>query len=172
MLQLQVIGNIGGDAELHRENGNEFVTFKVAHNDRWTDANGVQRETTTWVSCVWAGNGGNLLQYLRKGQNVYAVGDAEVRQYHSQAQRQLVAGLNLRVRFLQLVGSRPDAVPSVLFDKEGIEVRVEKRYIASEKKGAELYDRTGIRYTTDETGVITMAPLPKDEVGNPINETI
>lgn len=156
MLQLQVIGNIGGDAELHRENGNEFVTFKVAHNDRWTDAQGVVRETTTWVSCVWSGNGGNLLQYLKKGQNVYAVGDAEVRQYHSQVQRQLVAGLNLRVRFLQLVGSRPDAVPSVLFDTDGVEVRVDKYFFTTDKKDCKLISRDGKEYVVDKKGWVTI----------------
>lgn len=158
MLQLQVIGNIGGNAELRNENGSEFVTFKVAHNDRYTTSDGVVRDTTTWVSCVLSGNGGNLLKYLTKGQQVWISGEASVRTYHSKTQHQLVAGLDIRVRQIQLLGSKPDAVPSVLFDSEGRQIQVIKYYHTQQMQDGELTDRTGSKYTVKKSWIYPTTP--------------
>ena len=40
MLQTTVIGNVGADAQVNNKDGREFVTFRVAHNDTWTDQAG------------------------------------------------------------------------------------------------------------------------------------
>ena len=66
MLKLQVIGNLGADARLVNSNGNEFVSMRVAHSENYT-INGQQSTWTLWVDCTLNGNGGNLLQYLKKG---------------------------------------------------------------------------------------------------------
>lgn len=152
MLQIAVIGNIGNDAELRSENGSEFITFKVAHNERYTDANGNTHDTTQWISCVMNGNGGGVLKYLTKGQQVYVVGDGSVRTYHSKTQRMLVAGVDIRVRSVQLVGGRADAVPSVLFDTDGVQVNVTKYYNATGKTSCKLFSRSGEWYDVDENG--------------------
>ena len=39
MLKLVIIGNLGADAELRNANGAQFLSFRVAHSDRWTDRN-------------------------------------------------------------------------------------------------------------------------------------
>lgn len=71
MIETIMIGNIGQDAKVVRTNGNEFVSFSVAHTDRYKDRNtGQVVEDTTWVSVSLDGNGGNLLQYLTKGKIV------------------------------------------------------------------------------------------------------
>lgn len=158
MLQITVIGNIGSNAELRNENGNEFVTFKVAHNDRWTDAQGVQHDKTVWVSCVMNGRADNLIKYLTKGTQVFVCGDGEVRTYHSQAARALVAGINLRVRSIQLIGGRPDDVPAVLFDKDGREVRISKFYWSAGTTEKELYSRNGEVFNVGENGWVTPQP--------------
>lgn len=155
MLQFQVIGNIGGNAELHKENGNEFVSFKVAHNERYTDAQGNQRDTTIWVSCILNGNGGNLFPYLVKGQQVYVSGDGDVRTYHSAVHHQLVAGLNVRVRQIQLIGNQPEPVPSRLYDADGVEVRVNKYYQAVGVKNKTLNGRDGTVFSVDKNGWIS-----------------
>ena len=49
MLQLQIIGNLGADAQVQDFNGKKAVCFNVAHTDRWTDDNQTKHETTTWA---------------------------------------------------------------------------------------------------------------------------
>lgn len=155
MLQFTVIGNIGGNAELHEENGQKFVSFKVAHNERYVTANGEQRDTTVWVSCVLNGDANNLLPYLVKGQLVFVSGDGSVRTYHSKTQRALVAGVNIRVRTIQLLGSRADAMPRYLFDGDGVQVELAKYYNATGKTNCLLYDATGREYNVDANGWVT-----------------
>lgn len=164
MLQISVIGNIGADAEVHRENGNVFTTFKVAHNDRFTDSQGVNHDSTTWVSCVLNGDAGNLLQYLKKGTAVYVSGDAGVRTYHSKTARQLVAGVDCRVRTIQLLAGKSDPVPAVLFDENGLQINVTKYFKTEVKKAGQLYDRNGVAFNIDKNGwVSTIAPQSTDE---------
>ena len=52
MLQSTLIGHLGADAECKNANGKEFVTFRVANTDRWTDDAGQVHESTTWVDCI------------------------------------------------------------------------------------------------------------------------
>lgn len=165
MLQISVIGNIGANAELHTENGNNFVTFKVAHNERYVDAKGQQHDKTDWISCVLNGDGGKLREYLVKGTTVFVSGDAEVRTYHSQQQRALVAGINVRVRSISLVGGKVDQVPSVLFDTDGVQVNVMKCFFAPDKKKATLFDRAGNQYTTDKQGWVLPVSADQKQAG-------
>lgn len=71
MIETIMIGNIGQDARVIRNNGSEFISFSVAHTDRYKDrGTGQVVEDTTWVSVTQDGNGGNLLPYLTKGKVV------------------------------------------------------------------------------------------------------
>ena len=49
MLQIEVIGNIGADAEIKEFGGKKYVSFNVAHSERRKDASGTTVESTTWV---------------------------------------------------------------------------------------------------------------------------
>lgn len=151
MLQFQVIGNLGADAELHVENGNEFLTFKVAHTERYSQGDN-QVETTTWVSCVLNGRADKLRQYLTKGQKVFVCGDGSVRTYHSAKMQRLVAGCNLFVRQIELVGGRADDVPRQLFDGDGVQHQVGKYYYCDTAKGLTLQSRAGSMFTVDAAG--------------------
>lgn len=126
MLQFQVIGNLGADAEVKNENGRSFVSFNVGHNDRWTDADGVSHESTTWVSCALNGDGGKLLPYLRKGRCVYVAGRGSARAYSSAKARTFVAGLNIMVDRIELVGASPDGLPRQLVTEDGVVMRVHR----------------------------------------------
>lgn len=169
---MQVIGNIGANAELRTENGNTFVTFKVAHNERWTTADGQQHDTTTWISCVLNGDAGRLLQYLVKGALVFVSGEPSVRTYHSQAQRCMVAGIDLRVRVINLVGGRADNFPSYLFDKDGVQHDVTKYYNVPGTTDATLYDKDGNEYTTDANGWVSKNYPKQETAGEQENETV
>lgn len=69
MLTAEIIGNLGRDAQTRQIREKNYVSFDVAHEQR----NGESSETV-WVSVLWYGNGGNLLQHLRKGAKVFVRG--------------------------------------------------------------------------------------------------
>lgn len=104
MLQAIIIGNLGADAQVKNVNGNVFVSFNVAHSERWTDEFGNKNEKTIWVSCSLSGDGGKLLKYLKKGQTIYAQGRLSTRVYSSEKARGYVAGINLSIQHIELVG--------------------------------------------------------------------
>jgi single stranded DNA-binding protein len=80
MLKAEIIGNLGHDATTRQINGKDYVCFDVEHGER---QNGERR--TVWISILWAGNGGNLLQYLRKGATVFVRGDFSAKLYTNRA---------------------------------------------------------------------------------------
>lgn len=156
MMKLSIIGNLGADARLEAANGGEFVAFNVAHTETIHKADGSKQERTTWVSCTINGKNERLLPYLKKGTKVYAMGDPTFRTFHSEKQRQLVVGVNLFVRSLELVGATPDAVPRALFDTDGLQHNVEKYYWSENKSRKErsLYSSSGAQFIQDYKGFI------------------
>lgn len=112
MLQLQIIGNLGADAEIKDLNGRKCVVFNVAHTERYKDSQGNQVESTTWVSCIWNSDGGKLLQYLKKGTQVFAEGSMSLRVYDSAKAHAKIAGANLSVRHIELVGGKKEDSPA------------------------------------------------------------
>lgn len=151
MLKLQVIGNLGADAERGSSQGQDYIKFRVAHTDRYTRQDGTQVDNTSWVNCIWSGDHARLLPYLRQGVKVYVDGDASPRVYSSAKERCMKAGLDLRVRQLELVGAQPDSVPSRLYDSDGIQHDVQKYYFSeSSKEKTELFDVRGGRYIVDK----------------------
>lgn len=100
MLQFTILGNLGADAEKKEYNGRPFVSFRVAHSEKRQDGT----EATTWVSCVMNGDGGNVLQYLKRGQKVFVQGRGRVKTYSSPKTHQIEAGLDLSVDRVELCG--------------------------------------------------------------------
>lgn len=174
MLKLQIIGNLGADAEVKREQGSQFVSLSIAHTERRKDANGVDRETTTWVSATINGDGGNLLQYLKKGTKVYAYGDVGLRLYNSEKDRRMKAGLNLYIRNIELIGSQGDEVPRELTDIDGVLHKVGKYYYCDTAKGLTLYNRSGQEFRVDAQGWVTVVSAPEPAASttdDPVNDT-
>jgi len=81
----------------------------VAHTERFKDAQGNQKERTTWVECAYWTDRTAVAPYLKKGQLVYVEGTPEVRTY-SKNDGTAGASLTLRVLNVQLLGSssRPE----------------------------------------------------------------
>lgn len=154
MLKLEVIGNLGSNAEVKVENGRPFVSMSIAHTTSRVDGNGTRHESTIWVSATLNGDGGQLLKYLVKGAKVRVYGDASVRTYHSEKQRALVAGLNVYARDIDLLPSNVDPVPRVLYDTDGVENPIGKFYLSA-KKNCVLYSQSGQRFIADKKGWVT-----------------
>lgn len=141
MFRAQVIGNLGADAKVEQNNGRPFVSFNVAHNDRYTREDGTVVEKMQWISCAINGDGGKLLQFLKKGRQVYVEGRASTRVFSSEKERRMVAGVNLSVDHVELIGGAADAVPGRLFDNEGVMHNVNKSYWIDSREHAILLNR-------------------------------
>lgn len=109
MLQLEVIGNLGNDAEIKEFGGKKYVSFNVAHSERRKDANGTTVESTTWVSILWYGDGGSLTQYLKRGAKVFVRGNIKVKLYNDKNGAVQYA-LNLNATEVQLCGVKGENV--------------------------------------------------------------
>lgn len=155
MLKMQVIGNLGADAELHQANGSEFVSFRVAHTESFTN-NGQQTQRTTWVDITWNGNGGNLLQFLKRGAKVFVDGVPTLRVYSSAKDRCWKAGVSIFARSIELCGGTSDPVPRELVTKDGQLVQINKHFHCPDESthGGILYDRNLNEYGVDKNGFI------------------
>jgi len=104
MTKLQIIGNLGGDATTNIVNSKQVINFSVCHTEKWKDATGQQKEKSFWVSCAWWNDSHNVIPYLKKGQQIFAEGIPDVRNY-TDARGQSVAQQIMRVTSLNLLGS-------------------------------------------------------------------
>ena len=151
MKKLIVIGNLGSDVEVRREEGREYLTFSVADTRR-EERNGKQVEVTDWISCSFNGSHEKLVTFLKKGTKVMVIGDCGTRLFSSKKDRCMKAGLNCFVRELELVGGMPDEVPSRLYNTDGVEVPVRKYYLAAPTEQGMLFDRKGQPYQVTKEG--------------------
>jgi single-strand DNA-binding protein len=104
MLKLELIGNLGKDCSTNVVNGNHVINFSVAHSDKTRDQENNWIEKTVWVECAYWTEKTGVVNFLRKGQQVYAEGIPEVKTY-TKKDGSTGISLTLRVIYLQLVGS-------------------------------------------------------------------
>ena len=107
MLKLIVIGNIGQNAKITNHNGRNAISFSIAHNKKYSNADGVEVNTTTWVNCTYwraANQSTEVAKYLTAGTKVCAVGQPELRQYKTR-EGQPAASLDLAVTEIELLGT-------------------------------------------------------------------
>ena len=107
MIKLQVIGNLGKDCIVKEINGKNVINFSVAHSERFKDAQGNQKERTTWVECAYWTDRTAIAPYLTKGTTVYAEGSPEADAYTNK-DGQAAATLRMRVQNIQLLGGNRD----------------------------------------------------------------
>lgn len=103
MLKVEIIGNIGADAEVKEFNGKKYVSFSVAHTEYQRDEQGNRTDPTTWVSVLWYGEGGGLLAYLNRGAKVFVRGNIKVKLYNDK-NGYVQYALNLNATEVQLCG--------------------------------------------------------------------
>ena len=109
MIKVEIIGNLGADAQMQVYNGNKYVSFRIANTDSWTDkATGEIKKSTQWVSCTLNGDGGALTPYLKKGTKVFVRGNAQFVVFSSAKSHQMEVGVNLFVREIELCGGNKE----------------------------------------------------------------
>lgn len=153
MLLATLIGNLGANAEIKSADGREFVSFRVAHNDTFTKADGTKTETSMWVDCTMSCTNGRpaVLPYLTKGTTICVVGNITTRVYSSEKDRCMKAGIKLHVQKLELIGGAVEACPRRLYTKDGVMIDVNKYYHADTQE-TELVDKNGQVYAIAEGG--------------------
>lgn len=167
MFQISAIGNLGSDAELKNLNGKVYLTFRLAHSEKYTKSDGSTCEETTWISCITS-NFTNLAQYLKKGQKVYVSGEGKVDVVWYPKTKQHVAGVKINVRSIELCGGnkQQDEMPALLFDGGGVQHEVLKLFWTKNENGTltELYDQNAVVYNIDENGFIRkVQPAPQQQ---------
>lgn len=104
MLQLEVIGNLGNDAEIKEFSGKKYVSMNVAHSEKKKDGS----ENTVWVSVLWYGDGGGLFQYLKRGCKVFLRGRLVPKAY-TDKQNQPQCALNMYANEVNLCGGKQES---------------------------------------------------------------
>lgn len=128
MYKATIIGHLGADAEVGSSNGKSFVRFRVATSRTYVKGDGTRVDNTQWHSCIMSGDGGALLQYLKKGQLVCVVGENELGIVSSPKLRRMVATSDINVQSIELLGSAPDDMPRSIALPSGELVNVGKAY--------------------------------------------
>ena len=167
MLNINCIGHLGADAECKNTNGKDFSVFRIADTNKWTDDAGVVHEETTWVDCIINGKP-NVLQYLKKGQQVFVSGSCSLRVYSSAKERCMKAGISINVRQIELLGGKSDDVPSMLYTEDGTKaISVAKYYHAADAvrdvtgpESLTLVSRSGSRFNVTREGWVSKITEP------------
>ena len=164
MLQAILIGNLGANAQKQEQNGKKFTTFRVAHNDSWTDDAGQVHTETKWIDCI-INDHPKVADYLLAGTNVFVQGSITTRVYSSAKDRCMKAGITVRVRTIELLGGKRDEVPSRLYDAQGVQHDVRKFY-HTDVVNASLMTPQGAQFLTDDNGWVTPAPSEQTDNAN------
>lgn len=162
MLKVELIGNIGADAEVKDYQGNKFVTFRVAHSSRYKDAQGNETESTTWVDVTMNDVESKVIPFLKAGVKVFVRGNASLRVYSSPKDKMMKAGLQVSAWEIELCGGQSDDVPRQLIDpSNGALFDVSKHYWCNrstegmkQDEYVELVDKKGRSYMMNFGGFV------------------
>lgn len=107
MIKTQMIGHIGQDATTRDVNGMTAISFNVASTEKYKNKNGELVSDTTWAQCtIWRKSDQlGIVQYLKKGTQVYIEGKPSASAFISKQSSEAMAQLNIRVNDLKLLGS-------------------------------------------------------------------
>lgn len=164
---MTLIGNLGANAIVQNSDGREFVTFRVAHNDNYTQSDGQKVSRTVWIDCVMGCTNGRppVLPYLLAGTLVCVQGSVTTRVYSSEKDRCMKAGLTIHVSKLDLLSSSSDIIPKRLYTHDGALIEVTKYYHVQSNERV-LIDIKGKQYIVADGGWV--APQ-SDSTSNPVN---
>ncbi len=177
MLKVELIGNLGADAEIKESQGSKFVTMRVANSIKYRKEDGTDVERTDWIDATMNNTDAKIIPFLKAGVKVFIRGNATLRVYSSPKDRCMKAGLSVAVSEIELCGGTSDAVPRELIEAEsGILHRVDKYYqvptLANTlKKGQEafLVDKRMNQYRVIPGGWV--APVIPEEQAQQAEET-
>lgn len=167
MLQVTLIGNLGAAAEVKVADGREFITFRVAHNESYSDTAGNKVEKSMWIDCTMNCTNGRpaVLPYLQPGTLVCVQGSMSTRVYSSQKDRCMKAGVTIHVQRVELLGGASDPVPRRLYDDNGVMHEVTKHYFIADIKKGTLMDAKGTQFNVEKGWVYKVQESNDGEQG-------
>lgn len=172
MFKVELIGNLGADCEVKQDQGYKFATFRVAHSEKWTNAEGREESTLMWIDCTMNNVDSKVIPFLKTGVKVFVRGFGSLRVYSSKKDRMMKAGLTVKVLEIELCGGSSDDVPRQLIEPStGAIVDISKHYWANiDTKGLkrdevfQLVDRQGNIYEGNKSGFVKpVAAEPEEE---------
>lgn len=102
MVSIEIIGNLGANAEIKDYQGAKFVSFNVCDNRKVGE-----KEISQWYGCTLNKWSDKLLPYLKKGQCVFLRGVPRYRVFDSALHRCKMVAVDVMVNEIQLVGAAP-----------------------------------------------------------------
>ena len=117
MLQVEIIGNIGNDAQVKDFNGKKYTAFNVAHSEKFKNQQVVETERTTWISCSRDGQS-QVDQWLKKGRQVYLEGTPSLSMY-TDNQGHPSCNFKLAVHRIELLGGRDESQQQIRATEDG-----------------------------------------------------
>lgn len=162
MFRVEIIGNLGADAEIKEAQGSKFVSLRIAHSEKRKDGNGGEIESTLWINATMSDVESKIIPYLKSGIKVFVRGNGRLRVYSSPKLRQMVAGLDVAIREIELVGGSGDDVPRTLINPQTSEIyNVTKHYYCDgvpqgmkEDEYRLLIDQRGNEYMQNAVGFV------------------
>jgi len=134
MLKLTTIGNLGQDARIQETNtGRKAISFSIAQNKRWKDAQGIEHEQVQWINCtLWRNKeqSTEIANYLKKGIQVYVEGEPEAKIYTNSA-GQASVDFRCTVNLIKLLGSKKE---------DGTQMPAEKKQETQKEENSILDD--------------------------------
>lgn len=102
-----LLGNLGKDPELKYTTGGKAICeFTLATSEKWTDASGERKESSTWHKCIaWGKSGEYMKEYLAKGSRIYVEGRINNRSYDDKDGRKVYVS-EIIVTTWQFAGER------------------------------------------------------------------
>ncbi len=112
MQRIEIIGNIGNDAEIKDFQSNQVINFNVAVSETFTNKTTNEKTTNTiWFSVQKWGNNTSLAQYLLKGTQVFIAGKVANRAWiDKDGNAQISNGINAFE--IQLLGKKEQSTAS------------------------------------------------------------
>lgn len=163
MFKCEVIGNLGGDAEIREANGNKFIAFRLAHSEKFEKADGSKIDRTQWIDVTMQNIETKVFPFLKTGVKVFVRGNATLRVYSSPKERAMVAGIKINAAEVELCGGSSEDVPRELIDPDTAQIiSVTKLYWSQDcpknKKSdwkKKLVDKKGNPFSMNFHGFIT-----------------
>lgn len=106
-----LVGNLGKDAELrYTPGGAPVATVRLATTERYKDKEGQPQEQTEWHTVViWGKTAESLVEYLRKGRQIYVEGRLQTRSWDDRDTGKKRYATEIRSDRVVLLGGRGQA---------------------------------------------------------------
>jgi single-strand DNA-binding protein len=116
--RVQLIGRLGRDPEArYTPKGTKIVTFTVAVDHHWRNAEGESQHETDWFNIeAWGKLGEICQQYLKKGRQVYLEGRLHTSRYEQDSETKYF--IKVILSSMQMLDRKPEEEPVEVIEEE------------------------------------------------------